>query len=125
MKKNISINTLFLGENELAFASPTQLKYAIHTILDLLTNDAIDDSQITIEVQDDMEEIRCTFSNTGFGMPNASLQNYLYGSADVDSEAFIKLRQIINEVRRWAATLDATSEMGVGLRFCLQLKAFL
>jgi hypothetical protein len=58
-------------------------------------------------------------------MPNASLQNYLYGSADVDSEAFIKLRQIINEVRRWAATLDATSEMGVGLRFCLQLKAFL
>jgi hypothetical protein len=124
MKRDICIDLLYLGRNELAFSSPVQLKYAIHAILDLLTNDAVENSQITIEVQDDMEEIRCVFSNRGFGMPNARLQNYLFGSADVDSEAFMKLRQTITEVRRWAATLDATSEIGVGLRFCLQLKAF-
>jgi CHASE2 domain-containing sensor protein len=123
--KYVHIDILFSGKHELAFASPSQLKYAIHTILELLVTDAIDNSQIMVEVQDDMDEIRCIFFNTGFGMPNARLQDYVFGSADIDSEAFMKLRQTVTEVRRWAGTLEAMSDMGVGLRFCLQLKAFL
>lgn len=123
--KNVYIKTFFYGEYELAFASPPQLKYALHGILDLLVKDAIDNSQITVEIQDDMDEILCLFSNTGFGMPHARLQHYLFGSTDIDSEAFMKLRQTMTEVPRWAATLEATSEVGVGIRFCLRLKTFL
>ena len=122
--KDIQINMRFSGENKLVFATPSQLKYAIHTMFDLLANDAIDNSHITIDVRDDAESVLCVLSNTGFGMPNARLQDYLFGSADIDSEAFMKFRQSMTEVRRWAATLEATSDMGVGLRFALKLKAF-
>ena len=122
--KDIQIDMLFSGERELVFATPSQLTYTIHTILDLLVHDAMDNSHITIDVQDDADSVLCAFANTGFGMPNARLQDYLCGSADIDSEAFMKFRQSMTEVRRWAATLDATSELGVGLRFSLKLKAF-
>ncbi len=125
VNRNIRIVTAFSGDNELGFASPSKLEYAIHAILDLLFSDAIDNSQIHVDIQDDMSEITCFFSNIGFGMPNARLQDYLFGSHDIDSERFLKLRQTMQEVRRWAATLEATSEMGVGIRFCLRLKAFI
>jgi hypothetical protein len=125
LDKSIQIETIYLEENILAYASPTQFKHAIQTILDLLVSDAIDNTQITVEVRNDMDEILCILSNTGFGMPNAHLQNYVFGSSEIDSASFMKLRQLITEVRRWAATLEATSELGVGLKFCLKLKAFL
>ncbi len=123
--KNIVFFVNGPDHTSLAFTSPTEMKYVVHAILSLLIDDAVDNSNIIIDVHEEMGEILCAFSNTGFGMPNDRLQEYLLGDADVISDKFKKLRQAFHFVSKWDADLQAWSDMGVGMRFHVKLKGFM
>ena len=88
-----------------------------------LITDAVENSQIRIDLIETEMGIIYNFSNTGFGMPNSVFRQYLSEDADAASPEFKKLRAVISQVQEWGGKLRASSEVGVGIRFTMQLKS--
>jgi len=115
----------------LVFAEPNSLINVLKTILDVLIEDAAENSTIRIRLQQSEQtstyrhSIVFLFENTGFGIPEERLNNYLFGEPTASTELFQQLRNAVRIVQDWGGDVEAHSDIGVGMRFNLKLKGFL
>ncbi|NOZ54753.1 MAG: CHASE2 domain-containing protein [Gammaproteobacteria bacterium] len=115
----------------LVFAEPNTLISVLKSILDVLIEDASENSTIKIRLQQTdqtntfQHSVIFLFENTGFGIPEERLNNYLYGEMSSSTELFQQLRNSVHIVQDWGGNLEAHSDVGVGMRFNLKLKGFL
>ncbi|KHD06169.1 hypothetical protein PN36_00495 [Candidatus Thiomargarita nelsonii] len=136
----------------LVYASPKGLSLLISDMLKLLIEDAVENTEISIELQEEDKWITYTLKNTGFGLPNERFQKYLFddekvnrGELSIDEEQwdfkisenasdrfadktfdqFKALRDAIPYVTVWGGTLKAESHVGKGMYFELRLKGFI
>jgi CHASE2 domain-containing sensor protein len=109
----------------LVFASPKELTSVITTVLSLLIEDAVPNSQIIIQMLESENKVTYQFQNQGFGMPDARFQHYLFSHDAEVSGKFKDIRHIIKLIKIWKGTLTAFSEVGHGISVELSLKSFI
>lgn len=106
----------------MVFASP-KLKEVIIDLLKIIMNDSVEDGKVTIVMEETAQWVICTFSNTGLGMPAELFKKYIYSdTAEISSGELKKLRAVIKQVTQWGGELEASSDIGVGMRFIMRLK---
>lgn len=106
----------------MVFASP-KLKDVIKNLLKIIMNDSVEDGKVTIIVEETSEWVVCTFSNTGIGMPKELFHKYIYSdSEEISSGELKKLRSVIKQINQWGGELEASSDIGIGMRFIMRLK---
>jgi sensor histidine kinase regulating citrate/malate metabolism len=84
----------------------------------------VENSVLTIEVEDASDTSVFRFSNSGFGIPNDRLQQALTSSENPASEEFRSLRAALAWVNNWGGSLKVTSDVGVGYSVVLRLRQF-
>ncbi|EDN69506.1 membrane protein [Beggiatoa sp. PS] len=109
----------------LVFASPKELVSVITTLLSLLIEDAVPNSQILTQMVEQDNQISYRFHNQGFGMPDVRFQHYLFSHNAEVSGKFKDIRHAIKLVKIWKGTLTASSEVGRGISFELRLRSFI
>lgn len=93
----------------------------VRPILTMLIDDAVENSAIHIDMIETGKEFICSFSNTGFGMPDHLFKEYLFGNSEVSYPEFVRLRAAASEIEKKGGRLNGRSEMGVGTRFNIHL----
>jgi len=106
-------------------ASTTHIDSVFSALLRVLLSDALDDSVIVIEIVEGPDVLRVGCANQGFGVPNERFQEYVYGEKVLATEELKALREVVARVDAWGGELVASSELGRGTRFDLQLVKFL
>lgn len=109
----------------LVFSEPVALEGIFEAILSLLIEDAVEGSEVKLITQQIDQHVLFHASNTGFGIPNERLQNYIFGDEEISSDEFRKLRAASAVINKWTGELKAASEVGEGMTFTLTLRAFL
>ncbi|MDM8566541.1 hypothetical protein QUF74_12930 [Candidatus Halobeggiatoa sp. HSG11] len=109
----------------LVFASKTELYWVAGSIFALLIEDAIPESNITIDMEERDHWVTYTFKNTGFGIPNERFQQYMFVKKLEITDKFHDIRRAINIVKVWDGILTAESQVGVGITFELRLRSFI
>ncbi len=109
----------------LVLASPHGLTAVLRSFLTLLLNDAIENSEIDIQIETQQGEIIYLMKNSGFGIPNERLQECLYGNEAFSSEEFKDVRESVLKIRSWGGSLNAISEVGEGMRIEMRLKSLI
>ncbi len=124
-RRKVSIDTNSHRLIGLVFSEPAALEGIFNAILSLLIEDAVEDSEVKLTAQQVNQQVLFHASNTGFGIPNERLQNYIFGEEEISSEEFRKLRATSAVINQWEGEINATSEVGEGMAFTLTLRAFL
>jgi CHASE2 domain-containing sensor protein/signal transduction histidine kinase len=109
----------------LVFAAPNELASIIASMLALLIDDAIENTEISIDMEERDKVITYTLKNSGFGIPNERLQQYLFSQEIEISEKFKGIRHAIDVVKIWKGTLKGESQVGTGMSFELRLRSFI
>ncbi len=109
---------------ELVYARPDMFKELLAALTKVLLDDAVPKTVMVADFSLRENEVLCTLSNTGYGMPDATFQQYLLDQEAARSEAFAKIHRILPELERWGACLCGTSRIGQGIRFELMLRRF-
>ncbi len=108
-----------------AVCDPLAVMDVMIAILELQVADAVEDSTIRVIVKNHPESVTISLINTGFGVPNERLQEYLFGSDDTVTGEMRKVRECIPRVRSWNGDVQAESAVGTGMKFELNLRRFL
>ena len=105
----------------LVIAQPEEFDKLLRGILEMLLNDAADDSEIAVRIWLDKDRVTLQFANAGFGLPDDDLQRFLTGQGHAVSEEFRVLHECTDALQAWGGQLQACSEVGRGFRFELTL----
>ncbi len=108
-----------------AVCDPLAVMDVLGSITELLLTDAVENSTIRIIVKNHPESVSIGLNNTGFGVPNERLQEYLFGSDDTVTGEMRKVRDCIPRVRSWNGDVQAHSVVGTGMQFEITLRRFL
>jgi len=100
---------------------PDQLKFLFKAVLEVLLTDAAANSALEISATENEDSLLFTFSNTGFGIPDESLQAHLWQTEYGLTEEFKDLRQAIQPVADWGGEIEIHSEVGTGMHASLRL----
>ena len=109
----------------LVFAAPNALTSVISSILALLIEDAVSNTDITIDMIERDQCLTYSLKNSGFGMPNERLQDYLFNSEVETSETFKGIHLALEWLKRWEGSLTGESQVGQGMSFELRLRSFI
>jgi len=109
----------------LIFASRTELYWIVGSILALLIEDAVPETDIVINMEEREHWVTYVFKNNGFGIPNERFQQYLITKEMEVTEQFHDIRRAMNIVKIWDGILTAESQVGVGITFELRLRSFI
>jgi len=109
----------------LVLATPDGLHDIFTTVLRILIQDASEDSELDIIVSSSANSVEYLFSNSGFGLPQGRLDDYLYGDVEVAVDEFRKLRLAVKQIRSWEGEFEAHSTLGEGMRFRVCLRGFI
>jgi hypothetical protein len=109
---------------ELVYAGPDMFKELLAALLRVLLDDAVPDTIMAADFSLREQAVLCTLSNTGYGMPDATFQQYLFDQDISRSAAFAKIHRLLPELERWGACLCGTGRIGQGVRFELMLRRF-
>ncbi|RKZ63808.1 MAG: hypothetical protein DRR08_02500 [Candidatus Parabeggiatoa sp. nov. 2] len=109
----------------LVFAAPNELASVIASMLALLIDDAIENTEISIDMEERDNWMTYTLKNSGFGIPNERLQQYLFSQEIEVSDKFKGIRRAIDVVKIWEGTLKGESQVGTGMSFELRLRGFI
>lgn len=109
----------------LVMAEPGALKSVMLAILELLLEDAAQETIIRVELEETPNEVHFHCSNNGFGMPDETFHEYLHGDSELSSGAFRKLRNALRLIEKWDGRLEADSEVGSGIKIHLTLRGFI
>lgn len=124
-KRSVSFRLELADLVSLVFASPQELRETIRDLLALLVQDAVEESEVLVRVEEREGWILYHLENKGFGLPGDRFQSYLFGSGAVTSAEFKKARAALQRIRRWGGELEASSAVGEGIRFSVRLKGFI
>jgi len=109
----------------LVYAAPNELTSVITSVLVLLVDDAVENTKITIDMEELDKWLTYTFKNTGVGIPNERLQQYLFSQEVEVSKKFNDMRRAVELIKLWKGTLKAESEVDQGMSFELRLRSFI
>jgi CHASE2 domain-containing sensor protein len=107
----------------LVCAAPEELGRLMRVLLETLVNDAAENTTIEIDVEERDERVIYQFRNTGFGIPNERFQAYLFGGKNIVTDEFKALHDAINGVSACDGRVTASSEVGTGMAFNVELQA--
>ena len=108
------------------FGLPRPLEDTFRSVLALVGHDARPGCRLEIHVVEEEESTRFTFSDQGYGLPQERLNAMIFGEATTSSEDEVRvLRRAVATIRSWGGSVTATSSLGTGLRFTVQLRRFL
>jgi CHASE2 domain-containing sensor protein/PAS domain-containing protein len=107
----------------LVCAAPEQLGSLMRILLETLVNDAAENTTIEIDVEERDERVIYQFRNTGFGIPNERFQAYLFGGKNIVADEFKALHDAINGLDTCDGRVSASSEVGTGMAFNIELQA--
>lgn len=124
-KKGVEIKLWEPGVTRYLLASTIEFRFLLKSLLSTLVNDAAEDSIILVRFGGDDSLVAIDFSNSGVGIPNQALQEYLHGEDPVVTEEMARLRQGAAWVEEWGGILEAVSDVGIGIHFTIHLARFL
>lgn len=117
--KKIMFNVEMPELTSLVRSEPGMLADVLKTIVEILVNDAVEGSQIIIQLSEAQDSILFHLSNTGFGLPDSVFQQYLFHDSEIVSNEFRNLRMAIRQIQKWGGETKASSEVGEGINFCI------
>jgi signal transduction histidine kinase len=123
-ERSVTFNIVQPRLMEHVLASKSALNQLFSTILQLLLEDAAENTALNITVEDAFGVSTFRFSNSGFGIPNERLQHLLTSAGVTVSNEFHVLREAMNWVRAWKGSLEISSDVGVGYCVVLRLRQF-
>ena len=106
----------------LVSAQPHDLAKLMYALLETLVNDAAEDTAIEIEVEEREGLVSYQFRNSGFGVPNDRFQSYLFGTSDTVAQEFRALHDAIKPLGNWEGRIAASSGVGTGMEFNVELR---
>lgn len=106
----------------LVSAQPQDLARLMYALLETLVNDAAENTAIEIDVEEREDCVMYQFRNTGFGVPNERFQSYLFGTSDTVAQEFRGLHDAIKPVVDWEGRIAASSDVGSGMAFNVELR---
>ena len=106
-------------------ASAEKLRQMLSAILNLLCQDAADESTLLVRITEDVDVVAFDFSNMGFGIPNELLHEYLHGEQALASTDLQHLQSAVHWVEAWGGHLEGVSGVGVGMHFTVHLAKFI
>jgi len=109
----------------LVLATPDELCDIFTTVLRILIQDAGEDSEVRIIVSTSKHSVEYLFSNSGFGLPQERLDDYIHGDVEVSVDEFRKLRLAVKQIHSWEGEFEAHSALGEGMRFRICLRGFI
>ena len=122
LRDHISIEYNKLNKVMLVMGESQELKTFLSLIMDILVDDAMEDSVISVEIAETEKDLDINISNMGFGLPDREFQNYLFSDAPYVSKEFTRLRTFIQIIEKWGGYLSAHSHIGEGMNFSIFLK---
>ncbi|MFC2990721.1 CHASE2 domain-containing protein [Halomonas tibetensis] len=106
----------------------TQIENSLDAVVVVLADDASPGGVIRLSLEErqagDIFWTTFIFENSGYGMPEERLQAAMQGTARVTTPAMHRLRQVVNQVALWGGKMTATTAIGQGIRFEIQLPGF-
>jgi len=122
--KKIKIQPLIPYCSPLVMAAPKELRLVFSAILNVLINDAVEESELDIDIMCGKDKVVFEFKNEGFGIPQDQLDHYLTTSDISLSNEFHSLQLAGQYIQNWDSELIAKSEIGEGMSFRFFLKVF-
>lgn len=122
LRNNITIKSKTLKDIFLIVAEANDLKNLFRQVFEILIDDAMEDSNISVEVRSIEKFIYINLVNVGFGLPDSEFQNYLFSEQPNLSREFVKLRSFFPILKKWGGNLSAHSNIGEGMKFTIKLK---
>lgn len=106
----------------------TKMESTLDNVIAVLVEDASPGGIVRMRLQETYKEntFWTTFylDNTGYGMPEERLKAAMSGSARATTPALHRLRQAKDQIAFWGGELKATTAIGEGIHFELQLPGF-
>ncbi len=103
-------------------ASPLAFERGIHTMLDYLLEDARDDTDVTIRLQDHEAITQVSMETEGYGTPQRTLDAILAGDTTLERSTHRALAHLAEIVTPWGAQLSGTSQVGEGTELRMSLE---
>jgi CHASE2 domain-containing sensor protein/signal transduction histidine kinase len=125
VERQVSLQSHLPELVSLVFAAPNALTTVISSILFVLIEDAVSNTDINISMIEGEQWLTYRFDNTGFGIPNQRFQDYLFNPEVETLERFKKMQVALEWVEHWNATLTGKSQVGEGTSFELRLRTFI
>ncbi len=122
-RSNARIELQAPSVQSLVLSEPTGYKNLLEAIFEILFNDALPESTISITVNEYPGLVVFLFENKGFGLQDEDLQQFLVGDDVRVSSTFLALRELIPLVEDWGGTLKVHSAVNKGFTFELTLIA--
>jgi hypothetical protein len=88
----------------------------------MLGNDAIPNSVVRINAEEEGDRVVYRFACTGFGMPLNVLKRIMFSDEMTDSVEHRKARTAVMNLLRLQAEIEATSEIGSGTSVEIRMK---
>lgn len=107
------------------FASGSRLHLVFAKVLRVLCEDAVEQTRLSIEVEESEDVLTFRFKNAGFGMPDELFQDYLRGAHVASSESFQELQNAVKSVKAWGGSLVGHSGIGEGMEIRIELLKFI
>lgn len=123
MRRRITVQQQIAGENILVNIENNVLREIFKAIMAVLANDAMEGSVIAISVTKREGLVLLTFAARGFGMPDDTLQRYLFAESASVSGNFLRLRRALDGLKFGQGEFAAESAIDKGITFTLRLKA--
>jgi hypothetical protein len=104
------------------WAAPRALEEAFCDLIVMLGNDAIPNSVVRINAEEEGDRVVYRFACTGFGMPLNVLKRIMFSDEMTDSVEHRKARTAVMNLLRLQAEIEATSEIGSGTSVEIRMK---
>lgn len=122
--RQIQLETQLPRIAALVKASPLHLARLLEALLRVIIEDCVDEGRVRISLQSELERLILEIDNTGLGVPDARLQEYLHGLEELESEHLNMVREVRLLVEQWGGQVTLHSEVGEGLWARLELPVF-
>ena len=123
--RSVTIKLWEPGVTRYTLASTAELRFLFAAILDVLVKDAVEDSLVLVRFAGDENLVAIDFSNSGFGLPNQALQDYLFGEEVETTDELAKIKRAASWVLEWGGIFEASSDVGTGMHFTIHLARFI
>ena len=104
-------------------ASQQEIGNTFNAILEHLLEDTVEDGKIIISMIEQDHQVKIHFENNGMGIPQARMDDFLFGHDAVASKSIKQLREALHHIKNWDGELQVISQVGDGTHFNLSLEA--
>jgi CHASE2 domain-containing sensor protein/signal transduction histidine kinase len=122
--KKIKIIQVLSNIRSLVYGSSDLLVDLLTGCLTYLIEDAVENSELIVKLEEEGGTVTLSVKNKGFGIPKERFDNYFLGKEEASPQKLAEIFAMIPLVQDWGGELNAGCEVGVGTYFNLALKRF-